>query len=434
MNAPVAVRRETGAAEWRALAGKLFDELAARTRSTANGERGITRECYAEGEEAALALVREVAQEHGLTSTVDRAANLIVSLPGDDLTKPALILGSHVDSVPQGGNFDGGAGVIAGLLCLVRLAGEQRPPGRPVRLLALRGEESAYYGRANIGSRALFGLLTPADLDARRRGTGRTLREAFATTDADVKAIEQGVPLMPRGFADAYLELHIEQGPVMIARDLPTAIVTGIRGNLRHRRLVCRGEAGHSGTVPRWLRKDAVFAVSDLLMRLDEHWNRLLERGIDLVMTTGICNTDGDHQAISRIPGEVYFSFEVRSQSYDTLEGVYELFRSECRAVSDLRRVKFEFDERVYAEPAKMDEAIIARLSRLSQQLGYPTELIPSGAGHDAAVFANAGIPSAMIFVRNRNGSHNPDEDMTIDDFMRGVELMYAYASAGGGA
>jgi len=431
VNAPVDLHRKTNAAEWRALADKLFDQLAARTHSAGSGERGITRECYAESEDAALALLREVAQEHGLTCTADRAGNLIVSLPGDDLTKPALILGSHMDSVPQGGNFDGGAGVIAGLLCLIRLVGEQHPPGRAVRLLALRGEESAYYGRANIGSRALFGLLKPADLEARRRGTGRTLREALAATGADVTAIERGERLMPAGFAEAYLELHIEQGPVMVARELRTAIVTGIRGNLRHRRLVCRGEAGHSGTVPRWLRRDAVFAMSDLLMRLDEHWNRLLERGIDLVMTSGVCNTDGDHQAISRIPGEVYFSFEVRSQSYETLEGVYELFRSECRAVSDLRRVKFELDERVYTEPAKMDDAIIGSLSKLSQQLGYQTELIASGAGHDAAVFANEGIPSGMIFVRNRNGSHNPDEAMSVDDFMHGVELMYAYAVGG---
>lgn len=431
MNMPLAVHRTSDAAKWRALAERLFDELAAKTRSTAQGELGITRECYAEGEQSALALIRDVAQEYGMVCTDDRASNLIVSLPNDDLTAPGLILGSHVDSVPQGGNFDGGAGVIAGLLCLARLAADERPLDRPVRLLALRGEESAYYGRANIGSRALFGLLTPADLDARRRGTGRTLREALSATDADVEAIERGGQLIRPGFAESYLELHIEQGPVMVARDLPTAIVTGIRGNLRHRRLTCRGEAGHSGTVPRWLRKDAMFAVSDLLMRLDEHWNRLLERGIDLVMTAGICNTDAEHQAISRIPGEVYFSFEVRSQSYDTLEGVYELFRSECRAVSDLRRVKFEFDERVYAEPAKMDEAIIGRLGKLSEQLGHATELIPSGAGHDAAVFANAGVPSGMIFVRNRNGSHNPDEAMDIDDFMQGVELMYSFASTG---
>jgi N-carbamoyl-L-amino-acid hydrolase len=409
------------------LSEKLFDELRKRT---ADGE-GITRECYADGEEAALKLFRDTAGEYGLKCTLDRAANLIISLPDDDLTKPGLILGSHADSVPQGGNFDGGAGIIAGLLCMIRLAGERRSTDAPVRLLAMRGEESAYYGRANIGSRALVGLLSPGDLDAKRQGSGRTLREALSITGADVAAIEQGEDLLSQGFAAAYLELHIEQGPVMVARELPTAIVTGIRGNLRHRRVVCRGEAGHSGTVPRWLRRDAVFAVSDLLMRLDEHWSRLLERGLDLVVTAGVCCTDSERQAISRIPGEVYFSFEVRSQSYETLEGFYELFHSECRAVSVQRSVSFEFDERVYSEPARMNEGIINRLKKFSEQLGFQTELIPSGAGHDAAVFANAGIPSGMIFVRNRNGSHNPDEAMSLDDFMRGVELMYAFASAG---
>lgn len=183
--------------------------------------------------------------------------------------------------------------------------------------------------------------------------------------------------------------------------------------------------------MPRWLRKDALFAVADLLMRLDEHWNRLLERGLDLVVTAGVCNTDPDLQALSRIPGEVYFSFEVRSQSFETLEGFYELFRSECRSVSQLRGVTFEFDERVYSEPAKMDDAIVRRLSSAAQRLGFPAELIPSGAGHDAAVFSNAGVPSGMIFVRNRNGSHNPNEDMAVDDFVRGVELMYSFVTGG---
>ncbi len=425
MNAPASIRLGADATKWRALAETLFDALHART----GDGRGITRECYAEGEQAAFDLFRETAEQHGLVCSFDRAANLLVRLPDDDGNGPAIILGSHADSVPEGGNFDGGAGVVAGLICLIRLKEETRTEGPPTRLLILRGEESAYYGRANIGSRALFGLLPLSDLGAKRRGDGRTLREALQGVGADIAAIAEGAVLVPQGLAAAYLELHIEQGPVMVARDLPTAIVTGIRGNLRHRRIVCKGEAGHSGTVPRWLRRDAMFAVSDLLMRLDEHWNRLLERGMDLVMTTGICSTDSDRHAISRIPGEVYFSFEVRSQSYETLEGFYELLRSECRAVSDQRRVSFEFDERVYAEPARMDETIIKRLRQLSDQLGFQTELLPSGAGHDAAVFANAGVPSGMIFIRNRNGSHNPEEAMDIDDFMKGVELMYAFAS-----
>jgi N-carbamoyl-L-amino-acid hydrolase len=427
MNAPAIIREASNESRSRSFAESLFSELYAKTRD----DPGVTRECYAAGEDAALQFLRTTAEAYGLKCSTDRAANLIISLPDDDFSKPALILGSHADSVPHGGNFDGGAGLLAALLCMIRLHESREPLPRPIRFLALRGEESAYYGRANIGSRALFGLLTGNDLNAKRQGTGRSLREALASVGAEVDAIEQGAPLLPLGFAAAYLELHIEQGPVMLARDLPTAIVTGIRGNLRHRLMVCRGEAGHSGTVPRWLRHDAVFAFSDLLMRLDEHWDRLLERGIDLVVTTGICGTDRERHAISRIPGEVYFSFEVRSQSFETLEGFYELFRSECRAVSESRRVTFEFDERVYTEPAQMDEAITNRLQRLSEQLGFVTELIPSGAGHDAAVFANAGIPSGMIFVRNRNGSHNPEEDMTIDDFLKGIDLMYEFARHG---
>jgi len=427
VNALARIRENIDAAKWWSMAEKLFDELRVRT----SDGRGITRECYAEGEQAALNLFRETAEAHGLKCSYDKAANLLITLPDDDGLKPAIILGSHADSVPKGGNFDGGAGVVAGLICLIRLRDERASGPSPVRVLIMRGEESAYYGRANIGSRALFGLLIPNDLDAKRQGNGRTLREALQGVGADIGAIVEGAHLFPPKFAAAYLELHIEQGPVMAARELPTAIVTGIRGNLRHRRIICKGEAGHSGTVPRWLRRDAVFAVSDLLMRLDEHWNRLLERGLDLVITMGICGTDSERHAISRIPGEVYFSFEVRSQSYETLEGFYELLRSECRAVSDQRRVSFEFDERIYTEPAKMDDNIIKRLKQFSEKLGFQTELLASGAGHDAAVFANAGIPSGMIFVRNRNGSHNPDEAMTIDDFMCGVELMYAFASAG---
>ena len=160
-------------------------------------------------------------------------------------------------------------------------------------------------------------------------------------------------------------------------------------------------------------------------MRLDEHWRVLLERGLDLVVTTGIVATEPAEHALSRIPGEVEFSFEVRSQSHDSLEAFYELFRSECRAVGAERRVKFELDDRVYTEPARMDGAVIQKLVAAGERTGLKSELLPSGAGHDAAVFANAGIPSGMIFVRNANGSHNPDEAMDIDDFMKGVALKF---------
>jgi N-carbamoyl-L-amino-acid hydrolase len=427
VNAPSIAFARAGEDMLRDIAVRTFEDLA---RETGDGV-GITRECYAEGENRALDLFRDLAESHGLICRVDAAGSTIITHPSDDGTLPAVYIGSHADSVPQGGNYDGAAGVLAGILCLLALQRQGTELPAPVRVIVIRGEESAFYGRANIGARSLLGRLDPKDLLAKSRGTGRTLREAMVSVGIDVERIAAGERLFDPALARAFLELHIEQGPVMVARRLPTAIVTGIRGNIRHLAVVCRGEAGHSGAVPRWLRKDAVFAVADLLMRLDEHWSTLLQRGLDLVVTTGMIGTNPDEHALSRIPGEVQFSFEVRSQSHDTLEAFYELFRSECRAIAAQRGVTFTFDDRLYTEPARMDEGIVRKLVQASERIGVVPEMIPSGAGHDAAVFANEGIPAGMVFVRNENGSHNPREAMEIDDFLKGVELLIATVSNG---
>jgi len=201
-------------------------------------------------------------------------------------------------------------------------------------------------------------------------------------------------------------------------------IVTGIRGNIRHRVVECVGEPGHSGAVPRWLRHDAVFATAELITHLDRHWRTLLERGRDLVITTGVVTTDPREQAIARIPGRLRFSFELRSQSKETLEATYDLFLSECRLVGEERGVEFKLDRRLESAPATMDPDWVRRLRAAARGLGLPDEEIPSGAGHDAAVFANEGVPSAMIFVRNEHGSHNPQESMQIEDFVAGVAIL----------
>ena len=275
-----------------------------------------------------------------------------------------------------------------------------------------------------MGSGALFGKLGEADLALARRSTGETLADCMRRAGADVEAIRAQQCLFDRSRVKAYLELHIEQGPVMIARGLPLAVVSGIRGNVRHNRVVCHGDAQHSGVVPRWLRHDAMFAVADLIMRIDEHWRVLLERGTDLVVTTGIVATDPAEHSVSRIPGSVRFSFEARSRSEDALEGFYRLLRAECEAIERERGVRFEFDRRLSSDPATMDQGICDVLSSACRDVGAAFELIPSGAGHDASLFANAGIPSGMLFVRNQNGSHNPHEAMEMDDFMLGVQAL----------
>lgn len=421
----IAIPRSTGSRaggiDSKALGARLFDDL----REATTDGIGVTRQSYGPGEQRAMELIKKAAEEHGLATSWDAAANLVVTVDGREPDLPFVACGSHLDSVPQGGNFDGAAGVIAGLLCLARMRAEGFVPRRTIKLIALRGEESAWFGKSYIGSSALLGQLTEQDLASTNQAIGRTLADCMREHGADVDRIGRGEPLLDPKSIAAYLELHIEQGPVMVARGLPTAIVTGIRGNVRHKSIVCVGEAGHSGAVPRWLRRDAVFAAAELISHLDEHWRVLLERGLDLVVTTGIIATNPAEHAMSRIPGEVGFSFEVRSQSSETLEAFYHLMRTECRNIGISRKVDFRFDRRVDSKPARMNEGWIERLKMLSEKLGLPTETIPSGAGHDASVFANAGVPAAMIFVRNEHGSHNPREAMNLDDFFLGTELLY---------
>ncbi len=408
----------TTVTEPRALALSLLGEIREATRDGL----GVTRESYGAGENTALRILTERAQELDLRCESDRAGNLWLSLPEDERTAPFLVIGSHADSVPQGGNFDGLAGIVAGILILLGLRGRHEESA-PVRVLALRGEESAWYGKAYLGSLSLLGKLPAATLARPRRDGVDTLSEAMLRCGADVAAIGRGEPLVDTADIAAYLEVHIEQGPVMVNRGWPVALVTGIRGNVRHNLIRCIGETGHSGAVPRWLRKDALLAVAELLSRMDEHWRVLLQMGMDMVMTTGICSTSAQSHAVSVIPGDVAFSFEVRSQDTQTLERFYALMREECAAIERARHVRFEFDERLFTEPATMDAGWLQRLEAAAVE-GEKPERIASGAGHDAAVFANAGVPSAMVFIRNENGSHNPHEAMDIDDFLAGIELM----------
>ena len=403
----------------------VADELFSKVRELSHDGVGVTRASYGEGESATAEFLRDFARRQGLEVSADRAANLLFRLPGTCGEGQAVWCGSHLDSVPQGGNYDGLAGVVAGLLCLLAQKQSGSPSCIPLQVIGFRGEESAWFGKAYMGSGALFGLLDADDLALGQRNSGESLASCMQNAGAEIEAISRQDVLFDKRRVRAFLELHIEQGPVMVARKLPLAVVSGIRGNVRHNSIQCLGAAGHSGAVPRWLRRDAMFAVADLIMRLDEHWSVLLERGTDLVVTTGMVSTNTAEHAVSRIPGQVRFSFEVRSKSIDTLEAFYQLMRAECTAISRERQVRFEFDRRLLSKPATMDGQICDLLSKVCARQGTTFEVIASGAGHDASLFANAGIPSGMLFIRNQNGSHNPEEEMEMDDFMLGVQVLH---------
>ena len=398
--------------------------LFARLREMSFDGIGISRETYGPSETAAMELVAKEAEVHGLETEWDAARNMIVRLPGQDRRLAAVATGSHLDSVPQGGNYDGAAGVIAGLSALIE-AKTQGAPRRSMEVYALRGEESAWFGGpCYFGSRALFGQIEASDLASRHRDTGSTLAEQMAASGADMTIIEGKQTIRPAEDFHAWFELHIEQGPVLIAKEKPVGIVTGIRGNTRRRHVKCVGEAAHSGAVPRWLRHDAVLAMSELLMRLDEHWRVLLAWGEDLVFTTGIVETDPTEHAVSRVPGQVTFAIEFRSQDKKTIENFGNILVTECEKIGGERGVCFDLGDAVSSAPAKMSGKMVALVEGEAQAAGLDYEIMPSGAGHDTAVFANAGVPATMIFVRNDKGSHNPHEAMDMADFARGTDLL----------
>jgi N-carbamoyl-L-amino-acid hydrolase len=398
------------------LAELLFAEL---DRATRRG-RGIVRDSYGDGEQAAHDIVQAAGEALGLEISIDSIGNLMMTLPGKDRRAPRILIGSHLDSVPQGGNFDGAAGVVAGVCALAALQEAGFIPDYDIAVMAIRAEESSWFDVSYLGSEGAFGRLDSACLAVRRSDNGRTLEEMLLERGFDPAAIRQRRRLLEPDQIRAYLELHIEQGPRLVAEGLPAAVVSGIRGCKRFRHARCVGQYGHSGALPRSLRRDAVAATVAFLHHMEGFWLRAEEHGLDLLVTNGELYTDSAEHAPSKVAGETRFVIDLRSLSRDVMETVAAEARRAAEEIGRAYRVTFDLGAATDSPPAMMDPRLRSRLMSLLDQ---PLEM-PSGAGHDAAVFAALGIPSAMIFVRNAHGSHNPEETMTLEDFAVGTRAL----------
>jgi N-carbamoyl-L-amino-acid hydrolase len=398
------------------LAASLFEALA---RATRRG-RGIVRDSYGAGEQAAHDIVRAAASAAGLEIAIDPIGNLFMTLPGRERSAPGIVVGSHLDSVPQGGNYDGAAGVVAGLAALSALRRAGVTPRYDLAVMGIRAEESAWFDVAYVGSAGAFGLLDPACLAVPRSDNGLSLESALAASGFDPQPIRERRRLLDPARVRAYLELHIEQGPTLVARGLPAAVVSGVRGCKRFRNARCVGEYAHSGAVARPYRHDAVAATVALLHHMEQAWLEQEESGADLVLTAGELYTDPALHGPSKIAGETRFVLDIRSLSERTMEAVALEARAAAASVSAAYRVQIDLGAATDSPAAIMDARLRTALMRLLEQ---PFEMA-SGAGHDAAVFARVGIPSAMIFVRNENGSHNADEAMALEDFAVGTRAL----------
>jgi N-carbamoyl-L-amino-acid hydrolase len=408
-----------------ASASALFDGFAADGEGMV-GAIGITRDTYGDGEQRAHDRVRALALTLGLEIRTDGALNLYLTFPGADRALPAAMTGSHLDSVPCGGNFDGAAGVVAGLTVFARWRRLGFMPPHDCTLMAIRAEESAWFPISYIGSKAAFGLLDADSLAVRRDDTGLALSSHIARLGGSPDDIAQGRAFLSPLRISRFVELHIEQGPVLTHYRIPVGIVTGIRGAFRFRHAHAQGQYAHSGAAPRATRKDAVLTTAKFIAGLEDDWDVLENAGHDIVVTCGKFATDPVRADFSKVSGDVRFSLDVRSFETPTLDDMEARVLKRASDLSAERGVQFILGEVTRSAPAVMDARLQTALHTAAKSLGIDVMALPSGAGHDTATFAHQGVPSAMIFVRNEHGSHNPDEAMSLDDFIAGTQLLEA--------
>ena len=405
-------------------AARLFDELALNSIDPP----GVTRDSFGAGENAAHAIINREADLLGLETRKDAIGNLYVTLAGRDRSAPVLMTGSHLDSVPHGGNFDGAAGVLAGLVLLERLASGP-VPSCDVTVIVTRAEEMIWFPLHYLGSRAAFGLLPPNTPDTLRRAdNGRTLADHMTQEGFDPQAIRNAMPLLDPEDVLAFVEVHIEQGPVLFEAGLPIGIVSSIRGNIRHRYASITGQTTHAGGVPRRARSDAVLAGAELVTVLEQHWLEVETLGQDMVLTLGEFATDPAQHGITKVPGLLLFTLDVRSDSSSVLEAFEAVLQAEVTRIAAARGVSINLGGKTQATPAPMTSRVQDGLAQAAQKIDVPHMRLPSGGGHDCAVFAELGVPSGMLFIRNENGSHNPEEKMVFEDFAIACDVLHQWA------
>jgi N-carbamoyl-L-amino-acid hydrolase len=327
--------------------------------------------------------------------------------------------------VPDGGNFDGAAGVISAIATLAALRSVGVQSQSDLTAMAVRAEESVWFSTSLFGSRAAMGDVPTGILDMLKRAdTGRTLADHIRECGGNVQDLRAGKAYLQPNAIKAYLEIHIEQGPVLEAEEIPIGIVTGVRGNSRRVAAKVFGEYNHCGGVPQEYRRDAVVAASELVHLLDQTWSEWTRKNKDMAFTVGKMFTNPDRHALVNIPGEVSFSLDIRSVEQKHLTELENLLESLCHEIGKKKGVRFELGAPIRSPVGVVDPSILQQLIEGAKELNIRYRLMPSGASHDAAAFARAGVPMGMIFVRNKNGSHNPEESMEIDNLMEAIKLM----------
>ncbi len=378
---------------------------------SAIGGRGpsVTRLGLSVEEQAARDLVASWLAARGAFVRRDAAANLFARFgpaEGD-----VVMTGSHLDSVPDGGRYDGALGVLCAVEAVEILLDSGAPIRRPLEIVAWADEEGARFGIGLFGSAAAFGRLPPKAAE-RRDAAGTSIADALRALG------EEGEPAAARR-ADvaAYIELHIEQGPHLADAGRALGVVSDIVGIL-HGRVTVNGRADHAGTTPMPSRRDALAGAAQMIGALEA----AARHRAGAVATVGEISVRPGAKNV--VPAECTFSVDVRAPDARSLAAVIRQFRQAMRLVGDARGLRSVLDVLSEVPPTRMDADLVSLLRRSAAAVGIEAPALGSGAGHDTMNAVLAGVPSAMLFVRSRGGSHTPREHASAEDAALGASAL----------
>lgn len=392
------------------------DELAGSTEEPGR----ITRSYGTPALTAARQVVAQWMRDAGLDVRIDAVGNVRGRVEGSEPTAPALLLGSHLDSVRDAGRYDGPLGILVAIEAVDRLRDRPQPLPFPVEVIAFADEEGLRFQTTYLGSCALAGSFDPAFLDI-VDDNGVTLRQAMAAFGGDPDALA-ATALLP-GEALAYIEVHIEQGPYLESVDAPVGAVTAISGQSRILTGLT-GEAGHAGTVAMHLRRDPLPAAAEIILATEN----LARQTPGLLATVGTIEvTPG---ASNVIPGQVRFSIDIRHPEDTVRTDAVSILERRVHEVAASRSLGVEWRIARDHPAVACDASLSTRLAEAVAAAGLPVERLPSGAGHDAVVMSEV-VPVGMLFVRCAGGiSHHPAESVATDDVAAAIEVLDRFVDA----
>jgi allantoate deiminase/N-carbamoyl-L-amino-acid hydrolase len=394
--------------------GERILALADRLATFSETPDGLTCTFLSPAHRAVASELAVLMKAAGMAVEIDAVANVVGRYRSDNPNARTLIVGSHYDTVRNAGKYDGRLGILTALVVVEELARQGRRPPFHLEVIAFSEEEGVRFSASYIGSSAVAGRFDPATLQ-RRDGGGMPLGEAIQESGFDPAAIPG---LARRGDALAgYLEVHIEQGPVLLDAGVPVGVVTGIAGNVR-RAVTVEGEAGHAGTVPMGLRHDALAAAAEIVLLVERRCGK-----------PGLVGTVGrlfvPNAAINVIPRRCEFTLDIRSGDDALRDAAVADITTEMQTIAERRGVTVTSKELLRAPAVPCSPGLQNELAVAIERAGLPVRHLPSGAGHDAVMFDGV-TDIGMLFVRCGNGgvSHSPLETITAADADTGARVL----------